>query len=813
MKKRYISLMAFALLLGQAQTLEAKKITMGEALQNAYTFWGQQMPQRAKGGSISLTRASAAAEDAYYIFNATDGKGYVIVAGDDAVRPVLGYTTEGNFDAANMPDGLKELLASYKRQIDALPADAPAYTSTTATRSESMVESSKVIKTAKWNQDAPFNTYIPNGYPVGCVATAAAIIMKHFAYPTQGTGSNSYVWQGQKLSANFEHEYKWASMPMEYEKGVNEDQFIPVARLMSDIGIAVNMNYDKDGSGSSTYDVRNALVKNFGYSKLATFQYMDNYEDAEWKSKIRSNINNDQPVLYAAADMAQGGHAFVVDGYKGDLFSINWGWGGTYNGFFAIGQLAPEKDLKFNLQDNAIFNLKPADGTEVLSTLGINKNTDSFYGINMNTTDVVAGKPFNLYFANLANMSTDETFNGTFHIFITDSKGVRKEDLGQMDVNNLKPGYQYGLISANLEAKQTASEGDRIAFYSQATGSSDYIKLLGFDNTDISIPATGYTPRTAEIKTDLGDGVQLAVADNNDLYNGKIVLGSDFQFTVTTAPSITKSFVTINDVVTQLITPDKGDSYYCITETWQPSYTIGVKAYKDYAEKDLELAVAPKQLEEKLKDTDCFVYRNLKLTGSISSQDFKVLNKKPFRKIDLSECLVKSDEYYDVDNYIPESAFMYNESVEEFVMPKGIEQIAYNAFLGSALKSVVLPASISYFGGNCFWNCLSLNDVTMYHTTPPDISETVFFIDKAANRTLHVPEGTKEAYDSSAYKDWTQYFGNIVEDVQTGIKGVTFRASESNSKDQRYYDLNGRRIAAPSKGQTFIQGGKKYLMR
>ena len=28
------------------------------------------------------------------------------------------------------------------------------------------------------------------------------------------------------------------------------------------------------------------------------------------------------------------GHAFVVDGYDGDYFHINWGWSGIYNGWY-----------------------------------------------------------------------------------------------------------------------------------------------------------------------------------------------------------------------------------------------------------------------------------------------------------------------------------------------------------------------------------------------------------------------------------------------------------------------------------------------
>ena len=180
----------------------------------------------------------------YYVFN-NDAGGFVIIAGDDAVTPVLGYTSTGSFDAENLPDGLKDLLKSYERQIAALGDNYVA--NQTATRAAFTGE--KLLKTAEWNQNAPFNKYTPNNYVTGCVATAGAIVMKHHGYPAKGTGSHSYTWNGKTLSANFEHTYDWASMPAKYD-GTNDAAFDGVARLMADLGVAVEMKYAKDGSGA-----------------------------------------------------------------------------------------------------------------------------------------------------------------------------------------------------------------------------------------------------------------------------------------------------------------------------------------------------------------------------------------------------------------------------------------------------------------------------------------------------------------------------------------------------------------------------------
>lgn len=170
-KLHFKNILALLLLLVYSPS-EAKRITQWQAQQQAYSFWGKQMPQKARAKSRTANTASRS--DAYYVFN-NDAGGFVIIAGDDAVAPVLGYTSTGTFDAGNLPDGLKDLLKSYERQIAALANSNQA--NQTATRTGFSGE--KLLNTAKWDQMAPFNKYTPNKYPVGCAATAGAIVMQY----------------------------------------------------------------------------------------------------------------------------------------------------------------------------------------------------------------------------------------------------------------------------------------------------------------------------------------------------------------------------------------------------------------------------------------------------------------------------------------------------------------------------------------------------------------------------------------------------------------------------------------------------------
>ncbi len=349
-------------------TLQARKIDAVQARQKAYAFWKKSMPKKAR---TNCCRVAMQDDCAYYIFNNEDG-GFVIISGDDAVRPVLGYTHSGRFDADSIPDGLKVLLDCYKEQISQIRADAPAYDD-----ARSGFKGKRLLRTAKWNQWYPYNKYVPKGMPTGCVPTAAAIIMKYHGYPQRGIGNHSYYWNDTLLSANFDHTYDWDDMP-EDGKGT-EEQMDKIARLMSDLGVAVETKYSEQGSGAGVRSMLEVLKNNFKYSKSATHVEGPLFKDEEWKSKLRREINANRPVLYHSASIDNPvGHAFVIDGYEDDAFSVNWGWGGSCDGIYFIDALNPE-DFDFNGWPGAVFSLKPSGTDELWASFSSTDGTLSFY--------------------------------------------------------------------------------------------------------------------------------------------------------------------------------------------------------------------------------------------------------------------------------------------------------------------------------------------------------------------------------------------------------------------------------------------------
>ena len=796
--------------------LQAKRITQWQAQQQAYSFWGKQMPQKAKAKSRTATTASTS--DAYYVFN-NDAGGFVIIAGDDAVTPVLGYTSTGSFDAENLPDGLKDLLKSYERQIAALGDNYVA--NQTATRAAFTGE--KLLKTAEWNQMAPFNKYTPNNYVTGCVATAGAIVMKHHGYPAKGTGSHSYTWNGKTWTANFEHDYDWASMPVKYD-GTNDAAFDGVARLMSDLGVAVEMQYAKSGSGAYIGDMISALQKYFGYSKLTYLASIDDMEAEAWNAKLRGEIDANRPILYSASDASVGGHSFIIDGYKDESFSVNWGWGGYCNGFYQIGALNPESagkptGDKYNLGQTAVIGLQPSDGTEKVSTMGFLKFAGQLQALNMNVTDVKKGQRGAIFSVPLGNTG-DHSFTGEVVVALMNAKGEMREIVTSkpFKLTDFAPGYYNSSLSFSIESKVDAEPGDYLAIMAKEDGSEEYIELYDPTFERMRLPATGYEPRTYEIRTKVGEGATIKQAGtfynpSTNFYNGKPVIGAYYCYYLTLDAGIANCCVELNGKLVNYIRlgTERPNSFRGL----EPVYTLEVKTYRDYQEKELVINLEKAgTLKQALanENPDYFVYRNIKVNGEIDKRDFDELASHYFKSIDLSGAKVVAYDYFKAD-MVPDCAFEGNEYLEHFKMPAGVRELGFNAFYATMLKEIDLPETIEEFGLNTFNYCFNLTDVYMRHKEAPYwISWCVFASKFDVYRTLHLYPGSKAKYEAHPFtKNWIVYFDNVVEDLEpTGIHSVTLDKKPANAA---IYDLNGRRIQnVPSRG-IYIQNGKKMIRK
>lgn len=313
-----------------------------------------------------------------YIFNIGNNEGFVVISGDDNAIPVLGYADHGTFNPDDIPANMEEWIRLNEMYIDRCAEKGDG--TSEAAQSQGNVVVAPLLGDINWGQDYPFNelcpTYTAGGstkhYYVGCVATAATQIMKYYNYPQRGTGSKSYTFDGQQLTADFANTtYDWDNMLTFYPTtGVSASQANAAATLAAHFGIAVEMEYAQAGSGALPMLVPGALRDYFGYDKATVMRKRDYYGSNEWLEIIKNELNAGRPVYYGAtSDNLQGGHAFVCDGYDSNGYvHINWGWYGKSNGFFLINHLNPS-DLGegggsggYNTDQEIVTGIQPETG-------------------------------------------------------------------------------------------------------------------------------------------------------------------------------------------------------------------------------------------------------------------------------------------------------------------------------------------------------------------------------------------------------------------------------------------------------------------
>ena len=288
----------------------------------------------------------------FYVFNDSDAKGFVIVSGDDSTMPILAYSDKFSFsEDAQMPPNVAYWMEYMQRKVKFARAH-PGQIRTKALALSS-VDFTPITKleTALWNQGAPYYNLTPTvSYNAGtahcvtgCGQTAMAIMMKYHAWPDVGEGSTtaysftynntSYPVAAEDLST---HSYDWDNMLLDYSSGYTETQANAVALLMADLGKAQQADYGPDGTGSSPSTMGSVLANHFKYYNSLPV-YRDHYSTDGWCSCLKAELDAGRPLLYAGWDTSGSGHSFILDGYaKYNFFSINWGWGGAYNGYFAI---------------------------------------------------------------------------------------------------------------------------------------------------------------------------------------------------------------------------------------------------------------------------------------------------------------------------------------------------------------------------------------------------------------------------------------------------------------------------------------------
>jgi hypothetical protein len=381
----------------------AKKIDIRNAQLVAKNFYYEQINQKVATPyqAIAVTNQFTEKvnnEPVYYVFTVND-HGFVIISADDAVTPVIGFSFSSAFLEDNQPENFTGWMEHYSKEVQYVQQHNISATteitdswnhllttdlnSLTIHRGTTDVE--PLLINIEWDQTFPYNAMCPadaagpDGHTlVGCVATAMSQIMCYWRYPNTGLGYHcifptpSYGSQCADFSNTT---YDWNAAANKPDKECE------LAALISyHAGIAVDMDYGTSASGAVMYKVAPAFKNYFQYASTA--QVLDRYSDLNsWKTLLKGDIDNGQPVQYAGSSTSSGGHSWVCDGYQGtDYFHMNWGWSGSANGYFTLNALNPSGE-NFNSGQQACVHIKPDPAQYPSFCTGTNHVTTSDFGM------------------------------------------------------------------------------------------------------------------------------------------------------------------------------------------------------------------------------------------------------------------------------------------------------------------------------------------------------------------------------------------------------------------------------------------------
>ena len=307
-----------------------------------------------------------ASVDVFYVFNSKDGGAFVIVSGEDRAEEILAYG-DYSLDMSRIPDNMRWWLDQYRRQIEYLQQHPDLVVTTPSQLNAGNLRLTvSPLCSSKWDQESPYwnqcPTYGGSTCLTGCVATAMAQVMYKWKYPAQAPALSAYTTSTRHISmaALPATTLDWNNMTDTYSSSSSSASKAAVATLMRYCGQSCKMDYDNANNGGSGAYCEDQLdgMKLFGYNSGATCIDRDNYSASAWNAMMQEDLAAGRPILYAGDDNWAGGHAFVVDGYNGSKYHINWGWSGDGDAYFALDAFSVD-GYTFSYYQQMLYQIYP----------------------------------------------------------------------------------------------------------------------------------------------------------------------------------------------------------------------------------------------------------------------------------------------------------------------------------------------------------------------------------------------------------------------------------------------------------------------
>lgn len=296
--------------------------------------------------------------------------GSILAPAYDGIQPVIGTWEE---KGGEMPPALQDWLQEYASEIEwynrvgesLVPPEGEGLVTQRAPKAPR--QSIPKMLDTKWSQLSPYNGKIVFGgkkCPTGCNTTAAAQLVYYWGTrgyhrgcpPTNGyiTATNSYEVEALPPLVVFDYANLVA-------KPKTDKQKVAVQQLMKCIAYTFHSDFKPNSTGASPKQVATYLKENLRMGGFISYITAAKLGLSSFENYIYNELLNHRPVMVAGWTGSGGGHTFAVDGYDAvnDLYHVNWGWGGSYDGWFALSALNPKTSVAYNSNKVAIIGIQP----------------------------------------------------------------------------------------------------------------------------------------------------------------------------------------------------------------------------------------------------------------------------------------------------------------------------------------------------------------------------------------------------------------------------------------------------------------------
>ncbi|MBQ7190693.1 MAG: C10 family peptidase [Kiritimatiellae bacterium] len=231
----------------------------------------------------------------------------------------------------------------------------------------------------------PYAVGNPDNYPCGCVALVGAEIANYWRFPTTACPPvTNLCWVGG-TAANYVSmggTYDWENMPADFSS-LTDDQKRAVGRLCYDFGVATQMEWGPQESGTAGSMLGVAFRDVFGYASAVAYSHATDAMPSNLVGRaILANLDAKCPVAVGLY-----GHEAVADGYgyaSGTLYThVNLGWGGAGNVWYNLPEVeVDEGGIRYSssILDTVVFNIHPTASGELLTGRVLDENGDPVSG-------------------------------------------------------------------------------------------------------------------------------------------------------------------------------------------------------------------------------------------------------------------------------------------------------------------------------------------------------------------------------------------------------------------------------------------------